>query len=94
MQIKSGTVLSASAWTSTYNCELGGFVGPAQVKVRPKAKVSRSGKISFSSGTRTRKLHANLTYRSGRISGKIRIAGNSGGPCSSPTVAVRLARKR
>lgn len=93
LQIKSGTVTQASAWTSSYVCELGGFVGPAQVKVTPRAKISSGGRISFTSGTRSRKLRASLRYSRGRIGGTIRIVGNAGGPCSSPAVSVNL-RKR
>jgi hypothetical protein len=93
MTLKGGTVVEARAWTSNFNCELGGPVGPAEVKVRPRARVSRSGLISFNSGNRTRRLKAKLRYRSGKISGRIRIVGNIAGPCSSPAVPITLTRR-
>ncbi|MEI6448067.1 MAG: hypothetical protein WCO96_09355 [Actinomycetes bacterium] len=93
MKVRSGTVVEATAWTSTFNCELGGLVGPAQVTVRPRARVSKSGRISINSGTKTRRLRAKMRFRGGRITGKIRIVGNIAGPCSSPAVPVTLSRR-
>ncbi len=93
MKIRSGTVVEATAWTRSFTCELGGLVGPAQVEVRPRARVSSTGNISINSGTKTRRLRAKMRYRGGKITGTIRIVGDIAGPCSSPAVPVTLRRR-
>ncbi|CAB4862751.1 MAG: hypothetical protein F2799_01335 [Actinobacteria bacterium] len=91
--VQSGRVVSASAWTSVFKCELGGNVGPASVSVRTSARIASNGYVSFSAGRRSRKLSARLRYRKGRISGRIRVSGTIGGPCASPSIPVSLRRR-
>lgn len=93
MTLQGGKVVQATAWTSIFSCELGGNIGPASVSVRPGARVGSGGSITFSSGRKARKMSARLRYSKGRISGRIRVSGSIGGPCSSPTIPVVL-RKR
>jgi len=93
LTIQSGKVVSATAWTNVFSCELGGNIGPASVTVRPAARISSSGRIAFTSGRRSRRMAARLRYSKGKISGRIRVSGIIGGPCSSPTIPVVL-RKR
>ncbi len=93
MTLQGGKIVEATAWTSVFSCELGGNIGPASVTVRPSARIGSGGRISFTAGRRSRKMAARLRYSKGKISGKIRVSGSIGGPCSSPTIPV-LLRKR
>jgi len=93
LTIKSGKVVKASAWISQYTCELGGSIGPVQMKVRPRVRITRAGAINFNAGGKSHKLRARLRLRGGRIIGKIRIVGNLDGPCSTPLVTVTLTRQ-
>mgnify|MGYP006286988669 CR=1 FL=1 len=93
MTLQGGKIVEATAWTNVFSCELGGNIGPASVTVRPSARIGSNGRVVFNSGRRSRKLSARLRYSKGKLSGKIRITGSIGGPCSSPTIPVVL-RKR
>ena len=93
LTIKARTVVSATAWASQFDCELGGFVGPAQVTVKPMARVTGTGLIKIDAGSKSRRLKASLRFRKGRIRGRIKIVGNVGGPCTSPTIPVTLIRR-
>jgi hypothetical protein len=92
LSVRDGVVTSAAAWTSVYQCELGGNVGPAEVRVRPLARISSTGRVRFAAGRKSRRLHADLRFKGGLITGKIRITGQIGGPCASPSVSVQLNR--
>ncbi|MEI7559109.1 MAG: hypothetical protein WCJ63_00815 [Actinomycetes bacterium] len=93
LTVKGGKVVAASAWTNVFECDLGGNIGPASVSVRPNARISSKGHVSFSSGKRTRRLGANLTLRKGKFVGRIRVSGVIGGACSSPLIPVTLSRR-
>ena len=93
LSMQGGTVVQASAWASVYDCDLGGNVGPAAVTVHPHVHISSTGRIHFTAGKRSRRLSASLRYRKGVISGRIKVTGQLAGPCSSPSIAVKLTKR-